>query len=93
MISNEDCFTVKKEKFLNKGVNDFIINSLKVNETGKVIIENNNILTLQKGQPYFFPNCKNQDLLNQTNLQYKIISPTRTNSKFVTTRNVASKIS
>jgi hypothetical protein len=30
-----------------------------------------------KRKPYFFPNCKNDDLINKTNLQYKIISPTR----------------
>jgi hypothetical protein len=35
------------------------------------------IFTLQKGKPYFFPNCKNEDLINKTNLQYKTISPTR----------------
>jgi hypothetical protein len=31
-----------------------------------------NFLTIQKGRPYFFPNCKNEDLINKTNLQYKI---------------------
>ena len=89
LISNEDCFTVKKERFFNKKLNDFIINSTNVNETGKIIIENNNLLTLQKGRPYFFPNCKNQDLINKTNLQYKIISPTRIYSRFKTDRNIA----
>jgi hypothetical protein len=43
-----------------------------LNETGK-IIENNNFLTL-KGRPYFFPNCKNEDLTNKTSLQYKVVS-------------------
>jgi hypothetical protein len=38
-----------------------LLNSSNVYETGKVIIENNNFLTLQKGKPYFFPNCKNDD--------------------------------
>jgi hypothetical protein len=89
LISNEDCFTFKKERFLNKKLNDFIINSTNVNETGKIIIENNNLFTLQKGRPYFFPNCKNQDLINKTNLQYKIISPTRIYSRFKTDRNIA----
>jgi hypothetical protein len=54
-----------------------LLNSSNVNETGKIIIENNNFLTLQKGKPYFFPNCKNDDLINKINLQYKIISPNR----------------
>jgi hypothetical protein len=34
-------------------------------EIGKVLIENNNFLTIQKGRPYFFPNCKNDDLINK----------------------------
>ena len=56
---------------------------------GKIIIENNNLLTLQKGRPYFFPNCKNQDLINKTNLQYKVISPTRVYPRSKTDRKIA----
>jgi hypothetical protein len=89
LISNQDCLTVKKVQFPNKKVNDFIINSRNVNETGKIIIENNNLLTLQKGRPYFFPNCKNQDLINRTNLQYKVVSPTRVYSRSKTERKIA----
>jgi len=88
LISNEDCFTVKKERFSNKKLNDFIINSKNVNEIGKIIIENNNLLTLQKGRPYFFPNCKNQDLIQKTKLQYKIISPNLINSHFKIEQNI-----
>ena len=89
LISNEDCLTVKKKYFSKKRLNDFIINSLNVNETGKIIIENKNLLTLQKGRPYFFPNCKDQTFINQMNLQYKIISPTRTNTRFASVRKIA----
>ena len=89
LISNEDCFTVKKDQFPNKKLNDFLINSPNINETGKIIIENNNVLTLQKGRPYFFPNCKNQDLINKTNLQYKTFSPTRIHSRSKTKRTIA----
>lgn len=89
LISNEDCFTVKKEQFFNKKINDFIINSTHVNETGKIIIENNNLFTLQKGRPYFFPNCKNQDSRYNTNLQYRIISPNRIYPRFKTERNLS----
>jgi len=88
LISNKDCITIKKEKFLQKKLNDFIINNLNINKTGKIIIENNHFFTLQKGRPYFFPNCKNNDLINKANLQYKIISPRRTVSRFNTNRNV-----
>ena len=89
LISNEDCFTVEKKRFPQKSLNDFIVNSTNVNETGKIIIENNNLLTLQKGRPYFFPNCKNQNVMNKTNIQYKIISSKRIYSRFKTRRNVA----
>jgi DNA-directed RNA polymerase beta'' subunit len=88
LISNEDCFTIKKENFPNKKLNNFILNSSNVNETGKIIIENNEFFTLQKGRPYFFPNCKNEELTNQTNLQYKIVSPNRLSSRFKTERSL-----
>nr|YP_009029211.1 RNA polymerase b''-subunit [Didymosphenia geminata]AGH28742.1 RNA polymerase b''-subunit [Didymosphenia geminata] len=89
LISNEDCFNLKKDQFPNKKLNDFIIDSFNVRETGKIIIENNNFFTLQKGRPYFFPNCKNEDLTNKTNLQYKIVSPTRIYPRFTTDRGIS----
>jgi DNA-directed RNA polymerase beta'' subunit len=89
LISNEDCFTIKKDNFLNKKINDFIINSPNVNQTGKIIIENKNLFTLQKGRPYFFPYCKSQDFSNKINLQYKIIPSKRISLRFETKRNIA----
>lgn len=89
LISNEDCFTLKKEQFATKKVNDFIINNTNVNDTGKIIIENTNLLTLQRGRPYFFPNCKNQDLVNKTTIQYKLISPGRIYPRFKRKQKVA----
>jgi hypothetical protein len=88
LISNKDCFNLKKEQFPTKRLNDFIVNSFNVNETGKIIIENNSFFTLQKGRPYFFPNCKNEDLTNKTNLQYKIISPSRISPRSLTDRHI-----
>jgi hypothetical protein len=84
LISNEDCLTVKKTRFPKKKLNDFIINSSNVTEIGKIIIENKDFLTLQKGKPYFFPNCKNEDSISKINLQYKIISPERIYHRFIT---------
>jgi len=89
LISNKDCLTLPKNEFPTKKLNDFIVTSSNVNETGKIIIENNNFLTLQKGKPYFFPNCKNDDLINQTNLQYKIVSPTRIQTRLNTNRFIS----
>ena len=89
LISNKDCLTIKKHKFSDKKVNDFIIDSSNVDETGKIIIENKNFLTLQKGKPYFFPNCKNDDLINKTNLQYKLVSSTHSQDKLETNRIIS----
>ena len=89
LISNEDCFTVKKNRFPEKKLNDFIIDSNNVNETGKVIITNNNFLTVQKGRPYFFPNCKNEKVIDKTTLQYKIVSPSRIQQRFTTDRSIS----
>ena len=89
LISNENCLTVKKEQFPDKQLNDFIINNTNVNTTGKIIIENQNLLTLQKGRPYFFPNCKNDDLITKSNLQYKIISPNRVSFNLKTDRSIS----
>ena len=40
LISNDDCITVKKEQGKNKTVNELIIDNIKVNQTGKVLIDN-----------------------------------------------------
>ena len=64
LISNKDCLTLQKSQFPDKKLNDFIIDSNNVNETGKIIIANDQFLTLQKGRPYFFPNCKNEKVID-----------------------------
>ena len=89
LISNDDCFTIPREQFPTKKVNDFIVNSNNIQETGKVILLNDNFLTLQKGRPYFFPNCKNDKIVNQSTLQYKMISPTRIRKRFETDRAIS----
>lgn len=89
LISNQNCLTIDKKRFLNKKVNDFIIDNTIVNEMGKIIIENDSIFTLQKGRPYFFPNCRNEDLDSITNLQYKVIP----NNRFYHKRKIHQQIS
>ena len=88
LISNNDCLTVKKDNVSNKKLNDFITNNVDINKTGKIIIENNDCFTIQKGKPYFFPNCKNENLISKTNLQYKLVSKDRVKSNFTTNRNI-----
>ena len=85
LISNDDCITVKKEQGQNKTVNELIIDDIKGNETGKVLIDNGKFLTIQKGRPYFFPNCKTDDSKEKINLQYKLINLNKNISKYKTT--------
>jgi len=74
LISNDDCITVKKEQEKNKTVNELIIDNINVNQTGKILIDNGKLLTIQKGRPYFFPNCKTDDSKERVDLQYKLIT-------------------
>ena len=74
LISNDDCITVKKEQGNSKTVNELIIDNINVNQTGKVLIDNGKFLTIQKGRPYFFPNCKTDDSKEKINLQYKLLN-------------------
>ena len=89
LISNEDCFTIQKKEFPNKTLNDFIVNGKSIYESGKIIIDSTHLFTVQKGRPYFFPNCQTQDLRNQANIQYKILSSKRIYSKIKRTQEIA----
>ena len=88
LISNNNCVNVEKNTIGNKQLNDFVLNIENVNEIGKIIIENNNFVTIQKGRPYFFPNCKTENLFRQDNLQYKLLSPNRNSSDIKTQRSI-----
>ena len=71
LISNEDCLTIEKEIIKNKTIDNLLINNIDVNYTGKILMDNNKFVTIQKGRPYFFPNCKNEDAIINTDLIYK----------------------
>ena len=88
LISNDNCVTISKDQIGNKKLNDFILNSKNVNKIGKIIIENESLITIQKGRPYFFPNCKTDDLFNKSNLQYKLINENRRHSNLQTKRAI-----
>ena len=81
LISNNDCFTIKKSKIKKKMLNNLIVNDLHINKTGKILIDNSKTLTIQKGQPYFFPNCKNENFSQEIDLKYRWI-PSHTSSSF-----------
>ena len=88
LITNDDCVIVKKTEIPNKKLHDFVTSNVNLTKTGKIIIENNNFLTIQKGKPYFFPNCKTKSLRAKTNLQYKLISNARIFTPFKTNHKV-----
>ena len=71
LISNNDCITIKKQKVKNKTINDLILNNVNITQTGKVLIDNKKTLTIQKGRPYFIPNCEDDGSIDQTSLKYR----------------------
>lgn len=73
LISNDDCLTIKKDKIKTKFLNDLVLNTKNINQIGKIIIDNNKFLTIQRGRPYFFPNCQVEESVKNKNLQYKLI--------------------
>ena len=89
LISNNDCFTIKKSEVPHKKLNDFISSKLNLSKMGKIIFENKNVFTIQKGRPYFFPNCKNDSVIFKSNFNYKLFSPSRIFSNFFTTRLIS----
>jgi len=89
LISNNDCLTIKKSEVSNKKLNDFITSKINLSKMGKIIIDNKNLLTIQKGRPYFFPNCRNDIKSLKSNLQYKLFSPSRILSNFFTNRLIS----
>jgi len=90
LISNEDCLTIEKTNIKNKTIDDLLINDRDVNYTGKILMDNNRFVTIQKGRPYFFPNCKNEDSLINTDLRYKLLPSgySRFSSEFQTKRYI-----
>ena len=89
LISNNDCVTIRQSEISDKNLNDFVVSKTNLAKIGKIIIKNNNFVTIQKGRPYFFPNCKNERTSLKTNFQYKLVSPSRILSKFQTKRAVS----
>jgi len=89
LISNNDCIVVNKSEVTNKKLNDFIMSKSNLAKTGKIIIENDKFVTVQKGRPYFFPNCKSDSLTIKTNLQYKVIPQSNKTLNSITNRNIS----
>ena len=80
VISNKDCLMIEKKEIPNKKLNDFITSPSNLSKTGKIILENKNIFTIQSGRPYFFPNCNHENQIAKTPLEYKVIPSSRLRS-------------
>jgi DNA-directed RNA polymerase subunit beta' len=89
LISNNDCLDIPKSTIPNKKLNDFVVSKDNLAETGKVIIENDQFATIQKGRPYFFPNCKNESLQVKNSLSYKIVPPLNIIPRLKTNRAIS----
>jgi DNA-directed RNA polymerase subunit beta' len=89
LISNDNCAVVPKEQLPTKKLHDFVLETENISTTGRIIIENDKFVTIQKGRPYFFPNCKTEEGVLQTNLQYKFVSSKRFPSSLTTKRNIS----
>ena len=88
LISNNDCVIMKKDKLKKKYINDIIINDVNINQIGKVILDNEKFVVIQKGRPYFFPNCKHKSFINDTNIKYRWIpEKPRSNKDLIYTKN------
>ena len=74
LISGNNCIKVKKNLLPTNVLNDFIYDSKNVSHLGKIILENEDFFTIQKGQPYFFPKSKSQKLRFHNSLEYKLFS-------------------
>ena len=75
LISNDDCLVMKKQKNQKKAVNDLFITPDYTHQIGRIINDNGKVLTIQKGRPYFFPNCEvnNSNSNLNSNLCYKVL--------------------
>jgi len=89
LISNDDCIILKKSEVIDKKLNDFIVSKSNLLKTGKIIIENDKFVTVQKGRPYFFPNCRNENVTRKTNLEYKMLPQSLKSINFETNRNIS----
>ena len=74
LISNDNCITVEKKETETKTVNELITNNIDMTQIGKVLIDNDKFLTIQKGRPYFFPNCNSETSKEKLDLQYKFFA-------------------
>ena len=88
LISNDDCIKFQKKQVKNKNIKDFLFDTTNLNKLGKILINNSNLVTIQKGRPYFFPNCQDNDLINNNDLKYKLIDSNLSHLNLFNRKNI-----
>ena len=88
LISNDDCIKVTKKDIKDETINSLLVHGTSINQTGKILINNQKFLTIQKGKPYFFPNCQNDNFINETQLTYRFISSRGPNFESKVNKNI-----
>nr|YP_009695282.1 DNA-directed RNA polymerase beta chain [Nitzschia alba]QEI59560.1 DNA-directed RNA polymerase beta chain [Nitzschia alba] len=88
ILSNKDSFVVEKIKLPKNKINDFISLKDPKLKAGKIIFENNKNFIIQKGQPYFIPNCEKEKKFDQTKFKYKIFPLTHIPIDYQTNKQV-----
>jgi len=58
---------------MGKSINKLLMDDINIYQTGKTLINQKQFLTIQKGRPYFFPKCRNNEFIEQNNLKYRLI--------------------
>ena len=48
-----------------------MFDNININKLGKIIIDNDETLTIQKGSPYYLPNYQDADSVNSDDLKYE----------------------
>ena len=54
LVTEEDCFNIKKRNLLNSDIKDILWNK-NIRNRGKILRQDKTSLLIQKGRPYFFP--------------------------------------
>ena len=88
VISNKDCSIITKKEIQEKKFNNFVNSEQSLNRIGKILIENEDNFIIQKGKPYFFPNCKKEYQTLKPNLQYKLLPYNRIYNDLATNRKI-----
>nr|YP_009497600.1 RNA polymerase beta' subunit [Astrosyne radiata]AWT40313.1 RNA polymerase beta' subunit [Astrosyne radiata] len=70
VITTSDCLKVTYNSLTQFNMNSIFTDSKFFERRGRILLKNNNILLIQKGRPYFFPNYKYPSQYKQDPVEY-----------------------